>query len=106
MLLKCQKRPSLSIPQAHELTMKVENVSLGTLRNQSVNFQVWLPLPVICAGISIYLVVAPLVDNWSNAYLLAMLIIFAGLIFYIPFVWLDWTLPWGLFEKIEILDKV
>ena len=66
-------------------------------------FKVWLPLPIICAAISIYLVIAPLVDNWSNAYLLAMLIIAAGLIFYIPFVWLDWTLPWGLFEKLEII---
>ena len=49
-----------------------------------------------------YLVVAPLIENPSLAYLLATLIIFAGLIFYIPFVWLDWNLPFGIYDKIEI----
>ena len=37
------------------------------------------------------------------AYLLATILIFAGLIFYVPFVWLGWTLPLGLYQKLEIL---
>merc|ERR1719462_577928 len=50
-------------------------------------FKIWLPLPIVCTGISIYLVIGPLIDSWSNSYLLAMVLIASGVIFYIPFVW-------------------
>ena len=36
------------------------------------------------------------------AYLLAVALIFAGLIFYIPFVYFGLDLPLGLYQKIEV----
>ena len=36
-------------------------------------------------------------------YLIAAILILAGLIFYIPFVWLGWNLPLGIYQKMEIL---
>ena len=65
--------------------------------------RVWLPLPIVCAAIALYLVIAPIIEYPSMAYLLATILIFAGLIFYVPFVWLGWTLPLGLYQKLEIL---
>merc|ERR1719262_1639733 len=56
-------------------------------------FKIWLPLPIFCACISIYIVVAPLIENPSLAYLLTVVIILSGLILYVPFVWLEWKLP-------------
>ncbi|CBY24423.1 unnamed protein product [Oikopleura dioica] len=65
-------------------------------------FKIWLPLPILAAAISLYLVIAPLIEEPSLAYLLATCIIFGGLIFYIPFVYLDWNLPFGIYNKVEI----
>ena len=62
----------------------------------------WLPLPIICALISLYLVIGPIIEYPSMAYLLATVLIFAGLIFYIPFVYMGWTLPLGAYQKLEI----
>jgi len=65
-------------------------------------FKIWLPMPILAAAISLYLVIAPLIEEPSLAYLLATCIIFGGLIFYIPFVYLDWDLPFGIYNKVEI----
>ena len=34
---------------------------------------------------------------------LATVLIFAGVLFYVPFVWLGWTLPLGLYQRFEII---
>ena len=52
--------------------------------------------------IALYLVIGPIIEYPSMAYLLATILIFAGLIFYIPFVWLGWQLPLGAYQKLEI----
>ena len=65
-------------------------------------FQVWLPLPIICALIALYLVIGPIIEYPSMSYLLATILIFAGLLFYIPFVYMGWTLPLGAYQKLEI----
>ena len=52
-----------------------------------LEFQIPIPLVVLIILISIYLVVAPVISNPSFGYLIATLIILAGLIFYYPFVY-------------------
>ena len=59
-------------------------------------------MPILAAAIFLYLVIAPLIEEPSLAYLLATCIIFGGLIFYIPFVYLDWDLPFGIYNKVEV----
>ena len=39
-------------------------------------------------------------------YLMAAVLILAGLIFYVPFVWLKWTLPLDLYKKVEIFVQL
>ena len=46
--------------------------------------------------------IGPLFEYPSMAYLLATVLIFSGLLFYIPFVHLGWTLPLGAYKKLEI----
>ena len=58
-------------------------------------------MPIICALISLYLVIGPVIEYPSMAYLLATILIFAGLIFYIPFVYMGWKLPLDLYKKLE-----
>jgi len=48
-------------------------------------------------------VIAPIIEYPSLSYLLAVILIFSGLIFYIPLVWLDWDLPFGLYKKVEVI---
>lgn len=36
-------------------------------------------------------------------YLIAAILILAGLVFYIPFVWLKWRLPLGIYQRMEVL---
>jgi len=74
----------------------------GPMKNVEREFKVWLPLPILCALIALYLVIGPIIEYPSMAYLLATVLIFAGLIFYIPFVHLGWTLPLGAYQKLEI----
>ena len=50
-------------------------------------FQVFIGIPVICFVISIYLIIAPFLDNPSLAYLIAAIFILAGLLFYFPLVY-------------------
>ena len=61
-----------------------------------------MPLPIICALIALYLVIAPIIEYPSMSYLLATILIFAGLIFYIPFVYMGLSLPLGAYQKLEI----
>jgi len=69
------------------------------MKSKPRDFRVWLPLPILAALIALYLVIGPIIEYPSMAYLLATIAIFAGLIFYIPFVWLDWSLPLDLYKK-------
>lgn len=54
-------------------------------------YKVPIIIPVVVLVISMYLVVAPIIDSPRIEYLYACLFIFAGLIFYIPFVKLGMT---------------
>ncbi|XP_073832132.1 L-type amino acid transporter sobremesa isoform X1 [Musca autumnalis] len=54
-------------------------------------YKVPIIIPVVVLVISMYLVVAPIIDSPRIEYLYALLFIFAGLIFYIPFVKLGMT---------------
>ena len=47
-------------------------------------FQVPLPIPIIMVFISLYLLIAPLVDDPRIEFLYAALFVLGGLIFYIP----------------------
>lgn len=48
--------------------------------------QVPIIIPYVVLIISIYLVIGPIIDNPQIEYLYALSFIFAGLIFYVPFV--------------------
>lgn len=54
-------------------------------------YKVPIIIPVVVLVISMYLVVAPIIDTPRIEYLYALLFIFAGLIFYVPFVKLGMT---------------
>ena len=49
------------------------------------------------------MVIAPLIEYPSMTYLIAAILILSGLVFYIPFVWLKWTLPLGIYQRMEVL---
>ena len=66
-------------------------------------FRVWLPLPILMCFIAAYLVIAPIIEYPSLSYLIAVMLIFSGLILYIPLVWLDWDLPFGIYKKVEVV---
>lgn len=53
--------------------------------------QVPIIIPYLVLIISVYLVIGPIIDNPQIEYLYALGFIFAGLIFYIPFVKLGMT---------------
>jgi len=65
-------------------------------------FRIWLPIPIICACISAYLVIGPLIEYPTPAYAIAAAMAFGGLIFYFPFVYFNLSLPFRLSERIEI----
>lgn len=54
-------------------------------------YKVPIIIPVVVLVISVYLVAAPIFDTPRIEYLYALLFIFAGLIFYVPFVKLGMT---------------
>lgn len=54
-------------------------------------YKVPIIIPVVVLVISIYLVVAPIIDTPRIEYLYALLFILGGLIFYVPFVKLGMT---------------
>jgi len=56
-------------------------------------YKVWLVIPAFCFLASIFLVVAPIVEKPQIEYLYATCFMFAGYIFYIPFVHFGKTLP-------------
>ena len=55
--------------------------------------QVPLIIPVIVLIASVYLVLAPIIDNPRMEFLYAFLFTVGGLIFYFPFVHFKWRLP-------------
>lgn len=54
-------------------------------------FQVPIIIPFIVLGISLYLIVAPIIDTPQIEYLYATFFILAGFIFYVPFVYYGFT---------------
>ena len=72
------------------------------------HLQVFILIPVIMLLISIYLVVAPIIENPQIGLLYAFLITIGGLIFYFPFVYFKWYPPYmGEYDLpfINILDN-
>ncbi|CAG0890054.1 unnamed protein product [Cyprideis torosa] len=61
-------------------------------------YKVNLIIPITVLLASIFLVVAPLVEDPKLEYLYATMFIFTGLIFYVPFVY--YKIQWGPMEKI------
>jgi len=59
----------------------------------SDEFQVPIAIPVIVLIISIYLVIGPIIDDPKVEYLYATIFIFAGFLFYIPFVHYKYVMP-------------
>lgn len=62
-----------------------------TKPNHPRPYKVPIIIPVVVLVISVYLVAAPIFDTPRIEYLYALLFIFAGLIFYVPFVKLGMT---------------
>ncbi|XP_077287313.1 L-type amino acid transporter sobremesa isoform X2 [Arctopsyche grandis] len=56
-------------------------------------YKVPIVVPWLVLCISVYLVVAPIIENPQLEYLYASVFIFAGLLFYIPFVKMGFSLP-------------
>lgn len=56
-------------------------------------YKVFLPIPVICFLASIYLIIAPIIEEPSLAYLYATLIILLGFVVYVPVVYYKKQLP-------------
>ena len=50
-------------------------------------------IPIIMVVLSVYLVLAPIIDDPKVEFLYAGLFILAGLIFYVPFVHFEYILP-------------
>uniref|UniRef100_T1J7A2 b(0,+)-type amino acid transporter 1 n=1 Tax=Strigamia maritima TaxID=126957 RepID=T1J7A2_STRMM len=63
-------------------------------------YKVFIGVPILVLIASIYLVIAPIVDNPQVEYLYATLFIFAGLIFYIPFVY--YKLELSIMNKVTL----
>ncbi|CAM1308452.1 SLC7A9 (predicted) [Pycnogonum litorale] len=67
-------------------TMLALIVMRWTRPNMHRPYKVPLIIPVIVMIVSVYLVIAPIVDNPAIEYLYAILFIVAGFVFYVPFV--------------------
>ena len=65
-------------------------------------YKVFIGVPILVLLISIFLVVAPIIEQPQIEYLYASLFILAGLIFYYPFVYLQKVLP-GMGGCLEVL---
>ncbi|CAG0900866.1 unnamed protein product [Darwinula stevensoni] len=63
-----------------------------TKRDVPRPYKVHISIPIIVMVISVYLVVAPIIDNPQMEYLYASCFIAGGLIFYYPFVYRKWVL--------------
>uniref|UniRef100_H2Z9J4 b(0,+)-type amino acid transporter 1 n=1 Tax=Ciona savignyi TaxID=51511 RepID=H2Z9J4_CIOSA len=50
-------------------------------------YRVWIVIPAICFIASLYLIVAPIIEEPQLAYLYATIFILAGLLFYFPFIY-------------------
>lgn len=56
-------------------------------------YKVPIIIPIIVLIVSIYLVIGPIIDNPKVEYLYATIFIFAGFLFYIPFVHYKYVMP-------------
>jgi len=61
-------------------------LALWLFHTSHTYLQIFLLIPAICFITSLYLIVAPIIENPSLAYLYAGIVILAGLIFYFPFI--------------------
>ncbi|XP_014680356.1 PREDICTED: b(0,+)-type amino acid transporter 1-like [Priapulus caudatus] len=64
-----------------------------TRPNMERPFKVPLPIPIVMSIISAYLVIGPIVETPKPEYIYSMLFILAGLLLYVPFVFMRWRLP-------------
>ncbi|CAB0003591.1 unnamed protein product [Nesidiocoris tenuis] len=67
-------------------------------------YKVPIIIPVLVLVISLYLIVAPIVDTPQIEYLYATFFILGGLIFYVPFVHYGYTSPW--MEKFTVFCQL
>lgn len=66
------------------MSIIVPNINLQIFVNFSIQVPIIIPYMVLI--ISVYLVIGPIIDNPQIEYLYALSFIFAGLVFYVPFV--------------------
>lgn len=57
-------------------------------------FKVYLPIPIFCLLCSLYLIVAPIIEDPAIEYLYAACFIMGGLLLYIPIIRYNKHLPW------------
>ena len=71
-------------------------------------FKVPIFIPVIFCVCALYLIIAPLISEFSYKYIGAVLFIVFGLVYYIPFVHFELKLPFlhGVFKKIQYLFSI
>ena len=67
-------------------------------------FQCPIVIPIIMVIISVYLVVAPVVDNPQIEYLYVILLLLAGAVLYIPFVYMGYVFKF--MEKVTTFLQV
>ena len=66
----------------------MEGVSLFDVR-----LQIWIWVPALCTLVSVALVILPIIEEPDYGYLLAALLILAGLLFYFPLIYFKKTPP-------------
>lgn len=88
-------------------TLDYENVIFPlfvSIHNSFEFLQVPIVIPIFMVLTSCYLIVAPIIDNPTLEFLYAFLFIIAGFIFYIPFVYFKYELPFmGKLGRLSLL---
>uniref|UniRef100_A0A0A9Z178 B(0,+)-type amino acid transporter 1 n=1 Tax=Lygus hesperus TaxID=30085 RepID=A0A0A9Z178_LYGHE len=67
-------------------------------------YKVPIIIPIVVLAISLYLIVAPIIDTPQIEYLYATFFILGGLVFYVPFVYYGYTSPW--MEKFTVFCQL
>ncbi|KAF6205171.1 hypothetical protein GE061_019338 [Apolygus lucorum] len=67
-------------------------------------YKVPIIIPIVVLAISVYLIVAPIIDTPQIEYLYATFFILGGLVFYVPFVYYGYTSPW--MEKFTVFCQL
>lgn len=69
-------------------------------RDDDSVFRVPVLLPVLMTAVSLYLIIMPVATEPTLEYLIAIVVMLSGLIFYFTFVYCKWRLPW--FNKVTV----